>query len=40
KYLSIDAQLPYFERTVTVTVKKGTRLGLIIRSGAEYGLGI
>ncbi|CAF1094360.1 unnamed protein product [Rotaria sordida] len=39
-YLSIDAQLPYFERTVTVLVEKGKRLGLVIRGGAEYGLGI
>ncbi|CAF0964568.1 unnamed protein product [Rotaria magnacalcarata] len=39
-YLSNDAQLPYFERTVTISVEKGKRLGLIIRGGAEYGLGI
>ncbi|CAF1234772.1 unnamed protein product [Rotaria sp. Silwood1] len=39
-YLSINAQLPYFERTVTVSVEKGKRLGLVIRGGAEYGLGI
>ncbi|CAF3610261.1 unnamed protein product, partial [Rotaria sp. Silwood2] len=39
-YLSIDAQLPYFERTVTVSVEKDKRLGLVIRGGAEYDLGI
>ncbi|CAF0881838.1 unnamed protein product [Adineta steineri] len=39
-YLSADAQLPYFERTVTISVEKGKRLGLVIRGGAEYGLGI
>ena len=56
-YLSSDAQLPYFERTVcvraeedlaeskaylqvTLAVEKGKRLGLVIRGGAEYGLGI
>jgi predicted metalloprotease with PDZ domain len=39
-YLSNDVQLPYFERTVTLKVEKGKRLGLVIRGGAEYGLGI
>ncbi|CAF3302745.1 unnamed protein product [Rotaria socialis] len=39
-YLSNDAQLPYCERTVTISVEKGKRLGLTIRGGAEYGLGI
>ncbi|UJR29821.1 hypothetical protein I4U23_017364 [Adineta vaga] len=39
-YLSLDTQLPYFERTVRIHVGKGKRLGLVIRGGAEYGLGI
>ncbi|CAF1045670.1 unnamed protein product [Rotaria sordida] len=39
-YLSIDAQLPYFERTVIVSVEKSKRLGLVIRGDAEYGVGI
>ncbi|CAF0960435.1 unnamed protein product [Adineta ricciae] len=39
-YLSLDSQLPYFERTIRIQVEKGKRLGLVIRGGAEYGLGI
>ena len=39
-YLSLDALLPYPERTVKISVERGRRLGLVIRGGMEYGLGI